>query len=335
MAAAARAHRRRAHRAGRRACATSARPSRTRSAPRGAGLAFPAQSSRNEIAAHYCPSPEDETVYAEGDLAKLDIGVHVDGWVVDTALTVNVGDRPGNQPLVDAARAALEAAIAAAGPGRPRAARLRRHRGHPAELGVRPMQNLCGHGVGRWIVHCPPPIPNVADDADGDRLRRARAVAIEPFATDGLGPGRRARRRPRCSGSTRPGMRERRLDAGGAGRARASCRGLPFSRRRPARASRAPRWRSAARAAAAPAPRRLRAAGGGRRRTVAQAEHTSVRRRGRRGGADALGGPRTALRRRARLALPALSFGEVVGQGLRPGHDPGDVGIARRPCGRP
>jgi methionyl aminopeptidase len=53
--------------------------------------------------------------------------------------------------------------------------------------GLRPMRNLCGHGVGRWVVHCPPAIPNVGALADGARLRPGRAVAIEPFATDGLG----------------------------------------------------------------------------------------------------------------------------------------------------
>ena len=57
---------------------------------RGGALAFPTQCSRNEGAAHDCPSPEDERVFAEGDLAKLDLGVHIDGWVVDTAVTVNV-----------------------------------------------------------------------------------------------------------------------------------------------------------------------------------------------------------------------------------------------------
>ncbi len=87
---------------------------------RGGALAFPAQTSRNQIAAHYCPSPEDGTLYEEGDLAKLDIGVHIDGWVVDTAVTVNVGGRAAPQRLVDAARAALEAAIDTA--SRPRCA---------------------------------------------------------------------------------------------------------------------------------------------------------------------------------------------------------------------
>src|SRR5262249_7471438 len=70
-------------------------------ARRGAGAAFPVQSSRNDVAAHDCPAPSDEARYAEGDVAKLDIGVHVEGWVVDTALTVSVGDRPEHRRLVE------------------------------------------------------------------------------------------------------------------------------------------------------------------------------------------------------------------------------------------
>ena len=153
---------------------------------RGGALAFPAQTSRNQIAAHYCPSPEDGTLYEEGDLAKLDIGVHIDGWVVDTAVTVNVGGQAAPQRLVDAARAALEAAIDTAGPGVPIPrvsaaieATLRSH-------GVRPMKNLCGHHVGRWTVHAPPPVPNIADDGT-ERLAVGAVLAIEPFATEGLG----------------------------------------------------------------------------------------------------------------------------------------------------
>jgi len=155
-------------------------------ARRGGGLAFPVQSSRNDIAAHYCASPEDPTVYAEGDLAKLDIGVHVDGWVVDTALTVNVGERPENRPFVEAARAALESAIATAGPGVPVRRVSEAIQATLRQYGMRPMQNLCGHGVARWTVHCPPAIPN-AVDGSLDRLAADAVVAVEPFATDGEG----------------------------------------------------------------------------------------------------------------------------------------------------
>ena len=147
---------------------------------------FPTQCSRNEVAAHDCPGPDDERVFAAGDLAKLDLGVHIDGWVVDTAVTVNVGDRPENRPLVDGARAALEAAIAQAGPGVPIVRLSEAIVGALRSHKVRPIRNLCGHHVGRWTVHCPPPVPNVPDGA-GDRLAIGAVLAIEPFATDGGG----------------------------------------------------------------------------------------------------------------------------------------------------
>jgi methionyl aminopeptidase len=155
-------------------------------AKRGGQLAFPVQSSRNHIAAHSCAAPDEGTTYESGDVAKLDLGVHVDGWVVDTALTVNVGGVAENQPLIDAAREALQAAIATAGAGVPvrrisaeieRAIRAR---------GLQPVRNLCGHGVGRFVVHCPPPIPNIASNSS-DSLRAGSVVAIEPFATNGPG----------------------------------------------------------------------------------------------------------------------------------------------------
>lgn len=153
---------------------------------RGGGIAFPVQTSRNEIAAHYCPAPNEDTAYEDGDVAKLDIGVHVDGWVVDTAVTVNVGDRPENRPFIDAAEAALRAAIDTARAGirvRDISAAIERtldaHR-------LRPMRNLCGHGVGRYVVHCAPPIPNSPEPTD-TVLPVDAVVAIEPFATDGHG----------------------------------------------------------------------------------------------------------------------------------------------------
>ena len=153
---------------------------------RGGGAAFPAQTSRNQVAAHYCPSPEDETVYEDGDVAKLDIGVHVDGWVVDTAVTINVGDRPESRRLIEAAREALEAAIGALRP----ATEVREVSGLIERTiraaGLQPVRNLCGHGVGRWTVHSPPPIPNVTDSGR-ERLDAGAVVAIEPFATDGRG----------------------------------------------------------------------------------------------------------------------------------------------------
>lgn len=153
---------------------------------RGGALAFPVQTSRNAVAAHYCPGPGDETRYADGDLAKLDLGVHVDGWVVDTAQSVNVGGKPKNARLIAATDAALRAAIAVAGPGVPVHTLSAEIEKTVTGLGVKPVRNIGGHGVGRFVVHCAPAIPNAPDHSKAV-LREGSVVAIEPFATEGQG----------------------------------------------------------------------------------------------------------------------------------------------------
>lgn len=193
----------------------------------GAGLAFPAQTSCNAVAAHYCPSPDDESVYVDGDLAKLDLGVHVDGWVVDTAVTVNVGDGQAGRELVAAAEAALEAAIALAGPGQSLASLGAAIESKIRERGLRPVRNLCGHGVDRWTVHCPPAIPNARDGTRG-ALPAGRVVAIEPFATGG---GGLVEERGRAEVFMLRGGGELEGPHAGVLESILSLRGLPFARR--------------------------------------------------------------------------------------------------------
>ena len=76
--------------------------------------AFPTQLSINEIAAHYNPFVNDETKFKEGDLVKLDLGVHINGAVADIAVTVDLGDHAA---LVKASKDALQAAIDFIKPG--------------------------------------------------------------------------------------------------------------------------------------------------------------------------------------------------------------------------
>src|SRR5574344_1591488 len=57
----------------------------------GCGLSFPCNISRNEVAAHYTPSCTDKTVFELGDVVKIDCGAELDGYVGDTAGTVECG----------------------------------------------------------------------------------------------------------------------------------------------------------------------------------------------------------------------------------------------------
>lgn len=194
----------------------------------GAKPAFPAQSSRNEIAAHYCSSPEDETRYEVDDLVKLDIGAHVDGFVADTALTVDLSKSGKNGKLAQAAKAALDAAIATAGANVPVSEIGRVVADTIRSFGYNPIVNLTGHGVGRYIIHCSPQIPNYPEKTEV-RLKAGMMIAIEPFATDGKGfieeQGRpevfRLQRRPNKMSGVHAGILA----------AMEEVRGLPFARR--------------------------------------------------------------------------------------------------------
>jgi methionyl aminopeptidase len=152
----------------------------------GAEPSFPAQSSRNRIAAHYCTSPTDPLRYAVGDCVKVDIGAHIDGYVVDTACTVDLSKDGRWSKLIGATELALNTVIDTARPG-VTMAKL----GAVVEAAIRgagfePVRNLAGHGVGRWKVHLPPSVPNIAND-DETVLEEGMTIAVEPFASTGTG----------------------------------------------------------------------------------------------------------------------------------------------------
>ena len=149
----------------------------------GAALAFPLNLSLNEDAAHDTASYGDARAFARGDVAKLDLGVHVDGYIADTATTVDLGN---NSLLVDASREALEAAIGAVRPGAT-AGELGTAIQHEIESrGYRPIANLTGHGLDRYVLHRSPTIPNISING-GVVLEEGMVFAIEPFATTGSG----------------------------------------------------------------------------------------------------------------------------------------------------
>lgn len=149
----------------------------------GAGLAFPLNVSINEDAAHDTASTDDTRVFSQGDLIKLDLGVHIDGYIADTATTVDLGEHP---LLVEASRCGLEKAIALVRPG-VTIGELGTAIHHEIESrGFRPVANLTGHGLDRFMIHTPPNIPNVRVQG-GAVLQEGMVFAIEPFASTGSG----------------------------------------------------------------------------------------------------------------------------------------------------
>lgn len=147
--------------------------------------AFPAQLSVNNIAAHYCSPIDDPIVVRAGDIVKLDLGTHIDGYVTDNAVTVDLRGGP-DSAMVAASRMALEAAISVMGPGAPITEIGRQIESTIKAFGFNPVYNLTGHGVARYVVHCAPSIPNYPDPKAG-RLKPHQTIACEPFVSDGKG----------------------------------------------------------------------------------------------------------------------------------------------------
>lgn len=142
--------------------------------------AFPCNISVNEIAAHYTSPPGDKRVIPEKSLVKIDIGVHVDGYIADTAITVCFN--PEYEDMVYAAEKALEAAINMIRPGMLVSRVSSEIQSTIERYGFKPISNLTGHEVARYMIHAGKSIPNISH-LTVERLSPGHVYAIEPFVT--------------------------------------------------------------------------------------------------------------------------------------------------------
>ncbi len=153
---------------------------------KGGKPAFPCNVSINEIAAHYTSPPNDKKTIPEKSLVKVDIGVHVDGYVTDTATTINFN--PEYAPMVETAEKALEKAIENVRPNISTSKLGEIIEKTIKARGFKPISNLTGHQVGRYLVHAGTSIPNVSH-LSFSKIKLGKVYAIEPFVTfqDGVG----------------------------------------------------------------------------------------------------------------------------------------------------
>ncbi len=147
--------------------------------------AFPCNVSVNEIAAHYTSYPEDPSTVPDDGIVKVDIGVHINGYIADTAVSIPLS--PKYEDLVHAAEEALERAIEIVRPG-VRALEIGAVIESTAKkYGLKPIKNLGGHSLAPYTIHAGESIPNHKDPLSIWRLRDGAAYAIEPFITSGAG----------------------------------------------------------------------------------------------------------------------------------------------------
>jgi methionyl aminopeptidase len=150
----------------------------------GAGVAFPVNTCLNDVAAHYAPKYNDETLIQENDVVTIDLGVHVDGYIADTAYTIDLsGDY---EEMLKVNEEALEKAISLIKPGASVSDIGALVQETIQGKGYKPIENLTGHEVKQYDLHAGISIPNIRVPYDW-RLMEDMVLAIEPFATNGCG----------------------------------------------------------------------------------------------------------------------------------------------------
>ncbi len=147
--------------------------------------AFPVNLSIDDIAAHYHPTLEDKTT-ATG-LLKVDIGIHIKGYIADTAFTIDLTSDNQHKELIQASEQALENSL-----------KLLKQNPNSTlnnigkeiqttieNQGFSPIINLSGHSLNNYELHSGITIPNYANG--NNNTLSTGAYAIEPFATTGEG----------------------------------------------------------------------------------------------------------------------------------------------------
>jgi methionyl aminopeptidase len=143
--------------------------------------------------ASICASPNDMVVHgipgsykvADGDILSIDVGVTLDGYVADSALTAAVGAVPAeSRRLLDVTRESLEAGLAECRTGRRLGDVSHAVQEIVEAAGFSVVRSLVGHGVGR-TMHEDPQIPNYGPAGRGPRLEEGMVFAIEPMVNAG------------------------------------------------------------------------------------------------------------------------------------------------------
>ncbi|TFG32555.1 type II methionyl aminopeptidase [Candidatus Thorarchaeota archaeon] len=146
--------------------------------------AFPCNVSVNHIAAHSTSPRGDKSEIPEFGLVKLDVGVHVDGYIADTALTVDIdGTLDG---FIAATEDALTEAISTIQPGKALGEVGATIERVIKAYGLKPISNLTGHDLKRYRLHAGKQVPNIKTRGT-PTFEIGEYYAIEPFATSGIG----------------------------------------------------------------------------------------------------------------------------------------------------
>lgn len=150
----------------------------------GANPAFPCNISINEIASHHTPQDYLQC-FRKGDVVKLDLGTHIEGYIADTAATVEIGTNHHHK-LIRTCEEALDKAIESIKDGVETNDIGKIIEDAIREGGFNPIKDLTGHNLEQYVLHAGVTIPNYKSFFS-HTIKKDMVFAIEPFATYGNG----------------------------------------------------------------------------------------------------------------------------------------------------
>ncbi len=148
---------------------------------------------RSEFPASMCISVNEEVVHGipgprklkEGDIVSLDVGVLLDGYYGDAAVTLPVGNVSEEaKRLMEATERALYLGIEKAKVGNRLSDLSHSIQAHAEGNGFSVVRDFVGHGIGKSL-HEDPQIPNFGSPHQGPRLRQGMIFALEPMMNAG------------------------------------------------------------------------------------------------------------------------------------------------------
>lgn len=160
-----------------------------------AGIGFPTGLSLNHVAAHYTPNTGDKLVLAKDDIMKVDIGVHVNGHICDSAFTMSFNEEGKYDSLMTAVKEATNTGVREAGidvrlndigAAVQEVMELYEMEWQGKTLPVKCIRNLNGHNIGDFIIHSGKTVPIVAN-GDMTKMEEGETFAIETFGSTGNG----------------------------------------------------------------------------------------------------------------------------------------------------
>ncbi|KAF3940804.1 hypothetical protein ABW19_dt0201218 [Dactylella cylindrospora] len=159
-----------------------------------AGMGFPTGLCLNHQVAHYTPNPGQKDVVVQyQDVMKVDFGVHINGWIIDSAFTMAFD--PTYDNLLAAVKDATNTGIKTAGIDvrlcEVSAAIQETMESYEVEIRgktfpVKPVRNLTAHDIKQYHIHGGKSIPFVKT-SDQTKMEEGEVYAIETFGTTGRG----------------------------------------------------------------------------------------------------------------------------------------------------